>query len=83
MTGDKDVMTRVISLLAANSVQGKYLMTYRVNMSPLMLGAVAGVAESLVTLAERADVRSLSRVGSQVDLQVFQSRECLVTPGIL
>ena len=47
-------------------------------MRSLVLGSVAGVAESLVTLAKCADVRSLASVRAQVDLQVFQSRERLV-----
>ena len=48
-----------------------------------MLGAVAGVAERLAAGHVLADVRSLARVRSQVDLQVLQPRERLVAARAL
>ncbi|TNN69209.1 hypothetical protein EYF80_020526 [Liparis tanakae] len=42
-------------------------------VSPLMLGAVAGVAESFLAAGVLAQVRLLSGVAPQVDLQVLQT----------
>lgn len=41
-------------------------------MCPLVLGAVAGVAEGLLTARVLAEVRLLARVAPQVDLEVLQ-----------
>ena len=67
-----------LPLLPLSCARDSRLVTYRVNMCPLVLRSVARVAEGLVTLAIRADVGSLACVRAQVDLQVFQSRESLV-----
>lgn len=45
---------------------------YRVKVGALMLGAVAGVAERLLTARVLAQVWLLARVAPQVDLEVFQ-----------
>lgn len=45
----------------------------RVQVSALMLGAVAGVAESFLAARVLAEVRLLPRVAPQVDLQVLQT----------
>lgn len=45
----------------------------RVQVSALMLGAVAGVAEGLLAAWVLAQVRLLSCVAPQVDLQVLQA----------
>lgn len=49
----------------------------RVQVRALVLGPVAGVAESLQTAGVLADVWFLSCVAPQVDLQVFQAGKCL------
>lgn len=53
--------------------------SHRVQVSPLVLGAVAGVAEGLLAAGVLAQVRLLSRVAPQVDLQVLQAGERFVT----
>lgn len=50
---------------------------YRVQMGALVLGAVAGVAEGLLAAWVLAQVRLLTRVAPQVDLEVLQPREGL------
>lgn len=45
----------------------------RVQVSALMLGAVAGVAEGFLAAGVLAQVRLLSCVAPQVDLQVLQA----------
>ncbi len=46
-------------------------------MCALVFGTVAGVAEGLEAAGMLADVRFLSCVAPQVDLQVLQTRESL------
>lgn len=50
----------------------------RVQVGALVLGAVAGVAESLLAAWMLAQVGLLPRVAPQVDLQVLQAGEGLV-----
>lgn len=50
----------------------------RVQVGALMLGAIAGVAESFLAAGVLAQVRLLSCVAPQVDLQVLQARERFV-----
>lgn len=50
---------------------------YRVEVGALVLGAVAGVAEGLLTARVLAQVWLLARVTPQVDLEVLQPREGL------
>lgn len=50
---------------------------YRVEVGALVLGAVTGVAEGLLTAWVLAQVRLLARVAPQVDLEVLQARESL------
>lgn len=50
----------------------------RVQVSALVLGAVAGVAESFLAAGVLAQVRLLPRVAPQVDLQVLQTRKRFV-----
>lgn len=49
------------------------LISHRVQVSALMLGAVAGVAEGFLAARVLAQVRLLSCVAPQVDLQVLQA----------
>lgn len=49
------------------------LISDRVQVSALMLGAVAGVAEGFLAARVLAQVRLLSCVAPQVDLQVLQA----------
>ncbi len=53
--------------------QSRDLVSDRVQVSALMLGAVAGVAESFLAAGVLAQVRLLSCVAPQVDLQVLQT----------
>ena len=50
---------------------------YRVEVGALVLGAVTGVAEGLLTAWVLAQVWLLARVAPQVDLEVLQAREGL------
>lgn len=51
----------------------------RVQVSALVLGSVARVAECLLAARVLAEVRLLARVAPQVDLQVLQTRKRFVT----
>lgn len=51
----------------------------RVQVSALMLGPIAGVAESFLAARVLAQVRLLSCVAPQVDLQILQTRKRFVT----
>ena len=53
------------------------MFTYCVNMSPLVLGPVRGVRESLVAMMVHTDVRTFSCMAPQMDFQVLQARESL------
>lgn len=53
--------------------------THHVNMRALVLGTVAGVAEGFLTARVLTQVRLLTCVTAQVDLQVLQARECFIT----
>ena len=50
---------------------------YRVEVGALVLGTVAGVAEGLLTAWVLAQVRLITRVAPQVDLEILQPREGL------
>lgn len=52
-------------------------------MSPLMFCPIAGVAECLTAVKIGTDVRPFSGVRSQMDLQILQPRESLVTSWML
>ena len=56
---------------------GLHPRAYRVKVGALVLGAVAGVAEGLLTAWVLAQVWLLARVAPQVDLEVLQPREGL------
>lgn len=57
---------------------GRLVFPDRVQVGALVLGAVAGVAESLLAAGVLAQVGLLPRVAPQVDLQVLQAGEGLV-----
>lgn len=52
-------------------------------MGSLVLGPVRAVAEGLRAAEVRAIVGSLARVGTLVNLEVFQSGECFLAAGEL
>lgn len=52
--------------------------SYSVQMCPLVLGAVAGVTESLLTAWMLAQIRLLTRVTPQVNFKIFEPWKCLL-----
>lgn len=54
--------------------------SYSVQVCPLVLGSVTGVAESFLAARVLAQVRLLSSVTPQVNLQILQTRKGLITP---